>query len=584
VMIKPEVRKALQRLIEHLQRKGAQVVAVYLPAGDSGKIGVDDWLVQGHTAKDLEALIESPRPEVKAAEPIVELLDTAPAIITRPLTLLNGLAYAATWLHASVKTTETTDKSGAIIKLNPPRVEVEQRLFIVRSDGRIYGAGGDEPLINLGAEVRLPEVPPADRLWSARGVKAYRAGQRPDPADVFARVVNVIGRFIDFKRSLADQQVMAELLACYVLATWFLEAFNVIGFLWPNGDRGSGKTQLLVIMCELAYLGQVILAGGSFASLRDMADYGACLAFDDAENLSDPRKTDPDKRALLLAGNRRGNTVPIKESTPDRGWRTRYVNTFCPRLFSATRLPDPILASRTIVVPLIRTPDKYRANADPLEYNLWPTDRRQLLDDLWAVGLAYLPELPAYEAQVNARATLAGRNLEPWRALLAVALWLDGHGVDGLWQRMEALSVAYQGERLDLEPGDLTALVIRGLCRYADNAVYAVNGESVREITFKTSQIAEVTKAVAEELEADLDLDHITARRVGRVLGKMRLKPDRDGKLKGWRVALSELERWAASYGVPFDLSRDSTPPPNGTNETNGITAPAAAEREVLEL
>ena len=77
---------------------------------------------------------------------------------------------------------------------------------------------------------------------------------------------------------------MAELIACYIFTTWLLEAFNVIGFLWPNGDRGSGKTQLLIIVAELAYLGQVILAGGSFASLRDMADYGACLAFDDAEN------------------------------------------------------------------------------------------------------------------------------------------------------------------------------------------------------------------------------------------------------------------------------------------------------------
>jgi hypothetical protein len=34
--------------------------------------------------------------------------------------------------------------------------------------------------------------------------------------------------------------------------------------------------------------------------LRDMADYGATLAFDDAEHLSDPARTDPDKRALLL--------------------------------------------------------------------------------------------------------------------------------------------------------------------------------------------------------------------------------------------------------------------------------------------
>jgi hypothetical protein len=152
----------------------------------------------------------------------------------------------------------------------------------------------------------------------------------------------VVDRFIDFNRSLADQETMADMIACYVLAGWFLDAFNVIGNLWPNGDRGCGKTQLLNVVAELAYLGIVLLAGGSYASLRDLADYGATLAFDDAENLSDPARTDPDKRALLLAGNRRGACVGVKELGGDRVWRTRYVNTFTPRLFSATRLPDPI--------------------------------------------------------------------------------------------------------------------------------------------------------------------------------------------------------------------------------------------------
>ena len=260
------------------------------------------------------------------------------------------------------------------------------------------------PLDALGAEVHLPEMPPADRLWSTAGVKAYRARQRPDPAGVFERVTDTIDRFIDFNRSLAPQRVMAEMQACYVLASYLLDAFNVIGFLWPNGDRGCGKTQDLIVLAELGYLGAVILAGGSYASLRDLADYGALMAFDDAENLSNPKTTDPDKRALLLAGNRRGNTVPVKELAGDKTWRTRYVNTYCPRLFSATRLPDEILASRTIVVPLIRTTDRYRANADPLEYRLWPHDRRELIDDLWALALAHLAGLPRYEALVNERA------------------------------------------------------------------------------------------------------------------------------------------------------------------------------------
>ena len=204
---------------------------------------------------------------------------------------------------------------------------------------------------------------------------------------------------------------MAEMVACYTLATWFLPAFNVIGYLWPSGERGSGKTVLLYTVAEMAYLGHVILAGGSYASLRDLAEYGATLAFDDAENLSDARKTDPDKRALLLAGNRRGSTVTMKEQGPDKVWRTRHVNAFCPRLFSAIHLPDHVLASRSIVIPLVRTPDRYRANADPLDDEAWPHDRRGLIDDLWALGLAHLPELRQYEGPSATRHAWPGA---PW--------------------------------------------------------------------------------------------------------------------------------------------------------------------------
>ena len=83
-----------------------------------------------------------------------------------------------------------------------------------------------------------------------------------------------------------------------------------------------------------------------------------------------------------------------------------------------------MLASRSIVVPLVRTADPARANADPLDFGTWPHDRQALVDDLWALALAHLPVLPAFDAQAAAQARLAGRALQPWRAVLAVALWL----------------------------------------------------------------------------------------------------------------------------------------------------------------
>jgi len=146
------------------------------------------------------------------------------------------------------------------------------------------------------------------------------------PAEIFRKVVAVVDRFIDFDRSLGNQSSVSELIACYTIATWFLDAFNVAGYIWPTGERGSGKTQLLTLICDMAYLGQVVLASGTMATLRDLADYGAFLGFDDAENFTNAKQSDPDKRTLLLAGNRRGNAISLKESIPgQKAWRTRFV-------------------------------------------------------------------------------------------------------------------------------------------------------------------------------------------------------------------------------------------------------------------
>jgi hypothetical protein len=260
-------------------------------------------------------------------------------------------------------------------------------------------------------------------------------------------------------------------------------------------------------VAELGYLGQVLLAGGSYASLRDMADYGATLAFDDAENLSDPARTDPDKRALLLAGNRRGACVGVKELAADRTWRTRYVNTFTPRLFSAIRLPDPLDASlwpcdrRELPPKPSRVTNGDFGGRPAAVFSLSRAWAAGLIDDLWALALAHLAELPAYEARVGEGSQLVGRDLEPWRAILAAALWLDDQGVTGLAVLMEGLAVGYQAERPELETGDLTALVVRALLRCAAASDTSDAGDACdtkkeicRELMFTTSQVTRVAK------------------------------------------------------------------------------------------
>lgn len=496
------------------------------------------------------------------AKRTVELLDSAPLAIRRPLTLIGGYAYAAIWPHVRVTLPETTDNSGKTVKHNPPLVKVQRQLCIVRSDGVMFD-GGENALSDLKLDVVLPEIPPDGKLWSSLSAKAYCRGERANPREVFGQIVDVIDRFIDFDRSLADQRTMAEMVACYILATWFLDAFNVIGFLWPNGERGSGKTQLLNLIAELGYLGQMILAGSSYATLRDLADYGATLCFDDAENFAHARRTDPDKRALLLAGNRRGATVTVKEPSPNgKAWQTRYVNAFCPRAFSAIKLPDEILASRTIIVPLIRTGDRRRANADPMDYKLWPHDRQTLVDGLWSLAVVHLPQLSEYESQVNESAGLTGRDLEPWRPVLAVASWLEDAGISGLYGRMERLSMRYQSERQQLESCDLASLVIRALCKCLNCDVVTLSddcdvepdeGGEHQKVFLLTADIESAARSIAEAEDLDIDtVFDIDRKAVGRTMRKLRFEHGNEGGThrKGWKVSRAEVARFVKSFGL----------------------------------
>jgi len=479
------------------------------------------------------------------ADGLFELVAQPPAVFGRPLALVEGRAYAAAWPYVRPSTGEPGGAPGAL-----PGA-ARQTLWVVRDDGQAFGDGTGQSLEALGMTVRLGDRPPSDRLWSTAGVQAFRQGARPKPAEVFERMLLVVDRFIDFDHSLAPQRTMTEFVAAYALSTWLLEAFGVVGFLWPSGDRGSGKTNLLHVVTQLAYLGTVLTAGGSFASLRDLADWGATLAFDDAEQLAEGGPGDPDMRALLLAGNRRGAVVTLKEPAPSgKRWQTRYVNAFCPRLFSAIRLPDPVLASRTVVVPLVRTADRERANADPLDFAAWPVARQGLVDDLWALALAGLPALPAFDAAAGG-SRLVGRPLQPWRAVLGVALWLEQWGVAGLHGRLEQLALGYQGERPELEADDLTTMVVKVLMyQFQQYARRSMLPEPLEEVSIQMHEILPMVTALTRDNgEGGRGL---TPQRIGFVLNKLRVRRGRVNGNEGrvWVVTREEVERWARSYGA----------------------------------
>ena len=131
--------------------------------------------------------------------------------------------------------------------------------------------------------------------------------------------------------------------------------------------------------------------------------------------------------------------------------------------------------------------------------------------------------------------------------ILAVALWLqEEHAVAELFDRLEALSVAYQDERAELEAGaDATRLVLRCLLVMADEC----EGDL---IIFDATQVAERVNRLAREIGIVGPSDKFTnEKKVGHVLKKLRFRKTTPTRTRRRRQGTrEEIESLAKAYGV----------------------------------
>lgn len=542
-------------------------------------------------ADELRRIADAHDAEPEHPDADATILDDAPPTITRLLSLCRGRAYAVTWVHVQRLVRERKDKQGNVIPVDPPQKEVHLERVVVRDDGVVYSNApvpDSKPLSKLPVEFHGTEIPPEHMRWSGAGLKRYHDGERPSAVSVFSDVRAVVGHFMDLSGSFSEERNLQELAAVWALNTYLLDAYSVVGYLWPNGEPGCGKTHLLDTLTTVSYLGSLILASGSFAAIRDMAGYGATLLFDDAEKIMDQKSGDPDKQALLLAGNRKGATVPIKVIDPanPKRWVTRHINAFCPRAFSAIGLPIDTMASRTIFIPLLASANSGKANSDPFDYETWPNsiDRRRLVDDLWALALASLKKLPAYDKRAAEMASHSGRALQPWRALLATALWLQEQGVEGLHDRMTQTMHAYRSDNLLRAMSGHRTVVIRALRRLADSQRRSDPDRT--RFRFQTMDLWRAVNDVArDDGEEPDEQGYLTIKSVGWRLKRLRLsRPEgRRSSAREWEVTEQELERLETAAGIRVSVS-GKTSQSTQTTETSPDDPDSADPSDVSDI
>jgi hypothetical protein len=254
------------------------------------------------------------------------------------------------------------------------------------------------------------------------------------------------------------------------------------------------------------------------------------------------------------------------------------VRTVSLRAFAAIRLPDQTLGSRTIAIPLVKSPDRINANRLPDHASSWPVDRARLREDLWAVGLSMQHQArSAWDRAPSLTDALLGCDFEPWRPLMVIALLFEEAGVPHLVDHVRRVMVAYQDERADLtgERG-LNRLVVEALEQMAKTAVWEsrFQGDTRSVVTLETGggevqtrvmrvAIADVARYIHEHLLKDVDTagdeaedEHRSrsgwpsADQVGRAMKQLRVGKRGRSKHERWReVSETELETLIRAHG-----------------------------------
>jgi len=472
--------------------------------------------------------------------------------MSRPGFLCGDKAYYAAWLEGTDEE-ENSKQTPVIFSNDFCEIYCDEDL---ESDHKHFS---DAPM-----DIRIEASPRPGTSMSTQAFIRHVIEKEPLPelAEVFISVRDSINRFVAFDGTLGTQEEMCEFLACWVISTYATEAFGTVGYLWPTGEKGSGKTQCLNAVIRLSYLGLVTTSSSSFPAIRNNAILGGTIGFDDCENI---KGMEQNKRELLLAGNSKGAQVMLMEPGKKEGqWQEKYINAFAPRAFTSISIPDEVLASRTITPQLIKSSDLERTRRSPSSPEDWVLEPAKIVDNVWLSVAAGFISIVEKKADVSDAVGTHGREFDIFLPSLTIANWLqDEGGVEGLFGRMKALMERYLEQRTEIQIPTPAEVLLPVLFR-------EVAKEGPKELTTATIlqqfQTACRTRDITDPTYVEMD-----AQRMGQLLGRLGLeRSPSHGKQRSWIISEDCVGKAARNQGInlPEAIGRPDK------NESSELVAP----------
>ena len=192
----------------------------------------------------------------------------------------------------------------------------------------------------------------------------------------------------------------------------------------------------------------------------------------------------------------------------------------------------------------MRSGDAEKTARDVLEPSHWPDGIHQqdIHDSMWNIAIRNLRHIRGYEDKAVKLARLSGRPLDPWRSILAMALWLE---IPGLHDRMNSLMQSYHHQKPDLEGENEIAVLLRSI-------ELLLQRRGIDPLIFSASDLqAPMSQIVEDEAIHSGDDQYLDNAKIGKILNQLGIQhTQRTSGRKQRMLSREELEKLMKNYGV----------------------------------
>ncbi len=222
-----------------------------------------------------------------------------------------------------------------------------------------------------------------------------------------------------FKKYVVVSDEFFDVIVSYIMMTYIYILFQVIPYLWINGEKGTGKSTIMKIMSKLCFNPMFCSNVNPANIFRQIDNDGSTIILDEFEKMYGE-----DKQEIIKILNQGFNIDGVVPRCVGQSNQIRKFRSFSPKIMGGISNIDDVLFERVIKYTTKKvkniTVPKFREDKDTkMELN-------KLVDDLYIFGLIYAPKIK--EIYDKAEVGFKGYTLREddlWNPLLCIAKLID---------------------------------------------------------------------------------------------------------------------------------------------------------------